>query len=437
MTGITLELLVILGLVLANGLFSMSEMAIVSARKARLKQAADQGDRGARSALELAHDPNRFLSTVQVGITLVGTLAGVFGGATLAEKLAARFERIERLAPYSEPLGLTIVVVGIAYVSLVLGELVPKRLALARPEQIAKLVSRPLLWISAVSVPAIRLLGVSTDFVLRCLRVRPTEEPPITEEELRLLLKEGAKAGVFAQAEHDMLRKVFRLDDLQAGGLMTRRSEVIWIDVADPPEKVREIISASPHAQFPVCEESLDRVLGIIRVKDLLLHGARGRMFDVKGLLKVPLFIFERTPGLKVLEMFKESNTHFAIVLDEYGSVEGVLTLNDILQAIVGELPGHGEVSEPKVVRRDDGSWLVDGMTTLHEFEELFDGYKLPNGDYRTIAGFVIDQLGRIPSVAESCRWGRYQFEVVDMDRNRVDKILVTLIDTVPGSETT
>lgn len=429
MPSILIETLFIFLMIVTNGIFAMSELAVVSARKARLRHQADQGDRKARTALELANDPNRFLATVQIGITLVGTLAGVFGGATIAENIAVRLERVPALAPYGETIGLIVVVAGISYFSLVFGELVPKRLAMSNPERIATTVAAPLRALSVIGIPAIKVLSGSTEIVLRLFGVRSAEGPQVTEEEIKALVKEGARSGVFEEAEHEMIKRVFRLGDRRAAALMTPRGAVVWIDVADPPEEVRRKITESHHSRFPVCEETLDRVLGVVQAKDLLVSGFLGRPFDIRGLLSLPLFIYESMPGLKVLEMFKQSRTHFAIVLDEYGSVEGVLTLNDIMESIVGDMPIRVVEAEPKAVRRPDGSWLLDGMLSIDEFGDVLDGVRLPEGSYDTLAGFVLKQLGRIPTAADRFEWGGLGFEVVDMDGNRVDKVLVTRSD--------
>ncbi len=426
MSMILIELAVLLALILANGLFSMAEMAVISARRARLQRRAERGDRGALAALELAGDPNRFLPTVQVGITLIGTLAGAYGGATLAKNLAGRFQAIPALAAHGEGLALGLVVVGITFVTLVLGELVPKRLALSRPERIASMVALPMRALSRLAVPVVHVLGGSTELIIRAIGIRPSTEPPVTEEEVKVLLEQGQKAGVFDPSEHDIVRRVFRLGDRHAGVLMTPRQDVAWIDVADSPAVVRRKVAASPHSRFPVCEGTLDNVLGIVQVKDLLVRGFAGHEpYDVRGLLIMPLFLYEGMPGFQVLERFKSSGTHIAMVLDEYGAVEGLLTLNDILEAIVGDLPAADEEPEEMAVRRRDGSWLLDGRMPLDEVADDLGLPPFPNGHYDTLAGFVIDRLGRIPAIADQFDWGTARFEVVDMDGRRVDRVLV------------
>lgn len=426
MSIILTELAILLALILTNGLFSMSELAVVSSRRARLKHRADDGDLGALAALELAADPNRFLPTVQVGITLVGTLAGAYGGAALAQTLSPQLEQIPSFEKYADELAIGLVVVGITYVTLVLGELVPKRIALSRPERIASLIARPMRLLARLTVPVVRLLGGSTELIVRALGVPVISEPPVTEEEVKILLEQGRQAGVFDASESELVRRVFRLGDRRAGMLMTPRKEVVWIDVSEAPELVRTKIEKSPHSRFPVCEGSLDNVIGIVQVKDLLLRGFTGRdAFDLRGLLIMPLFLYEGMPGFEVLERFKRSGTHVAMVLDEFGSIEGLVTLNDILEALVGDLPEPDQELDPTAVQRADGSWLLDGRMPLDEVAEILGFRRFPEGDYYTLAGFVIDRLGHIPTTAEAFEWQGATFEVVDMDGRRIDKVLV------------
>jgi putative hemolysin len=425
------QITIVLLLIIANGLFAMSEMAIVSARKARLRQRAEEGDHKARAALELAETPNRFLSTAQIGITLIGILAGAFGGATLAEELGAYLGRIPPLKPYGEVIGLVIVVLATTYLSLVIGELVPKRLALNNPERIAAAIAAPMRALSVIAYPAVRLLSLSTELVLRILGIRPSAEPPITEEEIKLLLEQGTEAGVFQEVEQDMVESVLLLDERRAAGLMTPRPEVIWLDIEDSLDEVRRKMIASPYSRFPVCQGSLDNVLGEVEARDLLARSLCGEAFDLKSLLQKPLYVPETMPALKVLEAFKKSGTQMALVIDEYGSIQGLVTLKDILEAIVGDIPSAEELAEPQVVQREDGSWLLDGMLPVEELKELLGIGELPGeeqGLYQTTAGFVMTQLGRIPAAAEHFEWGGLRFEVMDMDGNRVDKVLVTPI---------
>ena len=425
MSAVALDILFILLLILANGMFAMSEIAIVSARKARLQQWADEGDTKARAALELANAPNHFLSTAQIGITLVGILAGAFGGATIAEIIAAQLSLIPMLAPSSEAIGLGIVVLGIAYLSLIIGELVPKRLALNNPERIVSAVAAPMRVLSTITFPAVRLLSASTDVVLRLLGVRPSTESPVTEEEIKILINQGTQAGVFEESEQDMVEGVFRLGGRRVGALMAPRTEIVWLDLDDTPEEIRIKITSSPHSHFLVVQGGPDNVLGMVQTKDLLDRILVGQPLNVKAALRQPLFVPESMPALRVLELFKKSEVHLAMVIDEHGGLQGLVTPHDILEAIVGEL---SMATEPEILQREDGSWLIDGMLPVDEFKEMFHIGKLPDeerGVYQTMGGFVLMHLGRIPSAGDHFEWSGLRFEVVDMDGRRVDKVLV------------
>jgi putative hemolysin len=428
MSSITLEIFVILILILGNGVFAMSEIAIVSARKARLQQWANQGNKKARTALDLANSPNRFLSTIQVGITLIGILAGAFGGATLAEKLNTSLTQIPLIAPYSGPLSLLLVVVSIAYLSLIFGELVPKRLGLTYPEKIATLVASPMRMLATIGAPIIHLLSSSTELTIRLLGLEASEEPLVTEEEIKLLLEQGTEAGTFEQEEQAMVERVLRLDDRRVRQLMTPRPDIVWLNLEDSAEENRHKMTASTHTRFPVCQSVLDNVLGVVQVTDLLSLSLNGQPIDLTACLRQPLYVPESTRALKVLELFKQSGTHIALTVDEYGVIQGLVTLNDILEAIVGDLPSVDEPRDPQITRREDGSWLLDGMLSVEKFRELFDLQELPGehrGNYHTLGGFIITHLGRIPITADHFDWGTLRFEVMDMDGNRVDKVLV------------
>ena len=434
------EALVIFLLIILNGVFAMSEMAVVSARKSRLQQWAEAGNARARAALELANAPNQFLSTVQIGITLIGILAGAFGGATIATALASWLDGIPLLAPYSRALSLAIVVAIITYLSLIVGELVPKRLALNNPERLAAAIASPMRALSRIAHPVVHLLGLSTEFVLRMLGMQSTPEPPVTEEEIRALIAQGAQAGMFEEAEREMVDRVFRLGDRRVGAVMTPRPEIIWLDRDAPPEEIRDTITQSAHSRFLVAEGSLDNVLGVVHAKDLLVHCLGEQTVDLNATLQQPLYVPESMRALKVLELFKQSRTHIALAVDEYGGIQGLVTPNDILESIVGDLPEAGEVVEPLAQQREDGSWLLDGMLPVDEFKALFHLGPLPGEDqavYHTVAGFVIMQLGRIPAAADSFEWEGLKIEVVDMDGNRVDKVLVVPQDQAPSDTVT
>lgn len=428
MSSTTLEILIVLVLIIANGVFSMSEMAVVSARKVRLQQLANQGDAKARAALKLAESPNQFLSTVQVGITLIGILTGAFGGATIANRLEVYVQLVPFLAPYSEPLSFGIVVLIITYLSLIVGELVPKRLALNNPERIAAFVAIPMRALAAIASPMVYLLSASTDMVLRVLGITPSTEPQVTEEEIKILIEQGTEAGTFEEAEQDMVERVFRLGDRPVSYLMTPRPDIVWLDLDDSPEENRHKMVDSAYSRYPVCQGGLDNVLGIIPVTDLLARSFRGEPLDLTMGLRQPVFVPESTRGLKVLELFKQTITHMAVVVDEYGVIQGLVTLNDIMSEIVGDVPSTDGQDQPQAVQREDGSWLLDGMLPVEEFLELFgmeEWESEERGSYQTLGGFVITHLGRIPTAADHFEWQGMRVEVMDMDGNRVDKVLV------------
>lgn len=428
MSSITFEILIILVLIIANGVFSMSEMAIVSARKVRLQQLANQGDPKAKAALKLAESPNHFLSTVQVGISLIGILTGAFGGATIANRVAVNVKHVPLLAPYSDPLSFGIVVLIITYFSLIVGELVPKRLALNNPERIASIVAIPMQALAAIASPVVYLLSASTDLILRVLGITASTEPQVTEEEIKILIEQGTEAGTFEEAEQDMVERVFRLGDRPVSYLMTPRPDIVWLDLEDTAEENRQKMVDSAYSRYPVCQGGLDNVLGVIPVTDLLARSFRGEPLDLTVGLRQPVFVPESTRGLKVLELFKQTITHMALVVDEYGVIQGLVTLNDIMSEIVGDVPSTDGQDQPQAVQREDGSWLLDGMLPVEDFLELFgmeEWQSEERGSYQTLGGFVITNLGRIPAAADYFEWQSMRIEVMDMDGNRVDKVLV------------
>jgi putative hemolysin len=431
MSTILTEVLVILLLVLTNGIFSMSEFAIISVRKERLHKSAEEGHQGALGALQLVGDLDRFLSTIQVGITLVGIFAGAVGGASIARSLADWLGTIPGLERFAWSIALTSVVLVITYLTLILGELVPKRIALSNPERIAGLVSRPMRFFAKIASPVVWLLSKSTMLALRILGVREDERPPITEDEIRAMLQQGTDAGVIEEVEQDMVESVFLLNDRPASALMTPRHEVIWLDLDDPPDDLKRQIVEAPFSRFLVARESLDDVLGEVKAKDLLVQAWEGEPFDLEKVMQHPLYVPEIMPALRVLEEFRLSGTQLAVVIDEYGSVAGIVTLTDILEAIVGDIPASDQPDEPQAIQREDGTWLVDGMLTTDEFRRAFALGELPGeeqGLFQTLAGFVVMQLGRVPSPADSFEWQGMRIEVMDMDGPRVDKVLITFV---------
>jgi putative hemolysin len=431
MSSITIEILVLGVLILANGLFAMSEIAVVSARKTRLQQQAQEGNKRAQVALELANAPNQFLATIQIGITLVGIMAGAFGGATIAEELAGMLEQVPLLAPYSEAIGVGVVVLTITYFSLVIGELVPKRLGLNNAERVAARLAPLMRTLSHLASPLVRFLSLSTDLALRLLRVRPEQETPVSEEEIKLLLRQGTRAGAFEPAEQKMVEHVFRLADEPVEVLMTPRPEVVWLDLDDPAEETRRVVATGGYSRFPVARGDLDHVLGMVYAQDLLADGLNGRPFDLEATLRPALYLPESITALEAVEQLKASRTDAALVIDEYGGFEGLLTIEDILEAIVGDIPAPGEVVEPEAVQREDGSWLLDGMLPVDEVKELLGIDSLPyeGSQYQTLGGLVMLCLGRIPSTGDDFQCCGWRFQVVDMDRHRVDKVLAIFED--------
>jgi putative hemolysin len=441
MSGSGFNLLVVFVLFLANGLFVMSELAILSARKVRLQQAANQGDRGARIALKLATNPNNFIAAVQIGITLITILVGTLGEKALSEVFQSGLEQTNFPKRYLSGVCSTVAVVVITYLTLIVSELVPKRLALNAPEGIAARLAAPMSLFARLAAPIVYLLNSSTDVILKVLGIRPSTEPQVTEEEIKVMIEQGTEAGMFEQAEEDIMKRVFQLGDRRVSSIMTPRPEIIWLDVEDPEDEIRRTLREESHARFPVCRDGLDTLLGIIPVYDLLRNSMDNQSAEHPGLnishslrveaLQSPQFVPESTRALKVLEMFKQTGDQMAFVVDEYGVIQGLVTLTDILQALVGDLPSVEDLQEPQAVQREDGSWLFDGMISIDQFKEIMSisGAELPGehrGNYQTLGGFVVMHLGRIPRSADHFTWGDYRFEVVDMDGNRVDKVMVS-----------
>ncbi len=412
----------------------MAEIAIVSARKSKLQQMANEGDAQAKKALELANNPNRFLSTVQIGITFVGIFAGAFGSETLAQPLALMIGQIPLVGPYSEGIALFIVVSVITYLSLVIGELVPKRIALTNPEKIAALVALPTQTLSSISKPLVDVLSMSTDWILRIFGVKAVVEMPITEDEVKMLIREGARVGIFNLAERDIVERTFRLADQRVDMLMTPRKEIVWLDAEDNDAGLRKKLSRSSYSYLPVCRGKLDKTIGVVRTKELLTHFLEANAFDVHTLMHKPIFLPESMNALKVLELFKKSGIHVAMVVDEYGNITGLISITDILEALVGDIPTIDEIEEQAFFQRGDGSWLVNGLVMIDEFKEKFQAQKLPgekSGQFHTIGGFVMYRLGRIPIPGDTLDLESMHIEVVDMDGNRVDKLIVKSIQTV------
>ncbi len=426
------EVLLIIALVLINGLFAMTEIALISSRKARLQSRAEEGDRGARAALRLVETPTRFLSTVQIGITLVGILSGAIGGATLSRQLAGLLGQLPWLAPYSQPIALVVVVAVIGYLSLVFGELLPKRLALTDPERIAANSSRFMEFLARLSGPVVQLLSISTDWGLRVLGASPSSVTDVTEEEVKVLIDQGTLNGVFEEVEQDMLESVFRMSDRTVETIMTPRTEMTWLDIDDPYEDVLREVTESNFSRFPVAQGSLDNMLGILLARELLAQAVSSETVDLRSFLRTPIFLPESTPAFTALEQLKHGGMHMALVMDEYGGVLGLVTLFDILESIVGEISaGPGETSEPQVIHRPDGSLLLDGLIKVDVLKDLLDIKELPDENragFQTLGGLIMSQFGDIPISGQFFDWDGLRFEVVDMDKRRVDKVLVQRI---------
>ena len=424
------EVVLIALLILINGLFSMTEIAVVSSRRVRLARAAADGSSGAAVAMELQNNPDRFLSTVQIGITLVGILSGAFGGAMLTDELAAIVAQVPALAPYATSIAFGMVILVITYFSLVVGELVPKNLALNRPERIATVFSRPMNFVSKLTAPAVWLLSRSTRLILKLLRIHEATDAAITEEEIKAHIAHGTEAGILDATEQDLIESVIRLDDQRVTALMTPRVKIEWIDVEADVDAIHQKFIDSGYSRMPVSRGHLDDVIGIIKARDLLssILSTESRELDLQGLIRQPMFVPETATALELLEKFKDASSHIALVIDEFGAIVGLVTMNDVLEAIVGDLPVGGVVDHSVVVR-EDGSLLMDGHLSTVEFAEILKLKELPEDErdaYQTLAGFVLARLERVPKEGDRFEWDGFGFEVIDMDGRRVDKVLVT-----------
>jgi len=433
MNAVTTEIIIIVLLLAANGVFAMTEIAVVSARKTRLRRLAATGDLRAKAALELAESPNRFLATVQIGITLVGVLAGAFGGATLAEEIAKALQGFPHLARYGEAIGIGTVVLGITFCSLILGELVPKRIGLNNPERIARLMAGPMSRLAWLASPLVRLLSVSTELVLRVIRLKKPVDPPVTEEEVKVMIQEGVQAGVFDRREPEMVEGVLALDRLPVRDIMTPRAKIIWINKADPHEAIWHKIVVSGHSHFPVYEHSRDEVVGVISLKAIYANLAAGIPAKVGDLLMPPTFVSGSQTVAGLLEMFKRTGRHFALVTDDAGRIIGLVTLIDVMEAIVGEFPSPAERLKPEARKLADGSWLMDGFMPVENLSPMLAALRFKSAerrDYATLGEFVALRLGQTLKEGGTFDEQGFRFEALDMDGARVDKVLITPLDS-------
>lgn len=428
------QFLILLLLLVLNGVLSMSELAVVSARTSRLQQRAANHIRGAQAALDLAEHPNRFLSTVQIGITLIGIVTGALGGTALSGPLATVLGKVPGVGPYSDQVSVIVVVALITYLALIIGELVPKRLALQQAENIACLVAPAMTVLSRIASPVVALLAISSDLVIRLLGIKASNEPAVTEEEIELMLAQGAEAGIFHESERTMVASVFDIGDRRASELMTPRHAIDYLDLLQPDDVNDRVMAEKPHNFYPVCEGSADHVVGVVATRELWRRQVNGEPTDLRSAMEPALFVPEISSILPIIDQMRHQRSSIAIVIDEYGGVEGLLTLNDVLSDLVGEIDDLHRTNVKGGIQRDDGSWLLDGVFPAHELQELFNIGELPGeneGRFETLGGFVMDQLGSIPSSADSFTWTTFRFEVVDMDGIRIDKVLVSPI--TPG----
>jgi putative hemolysin len=431
-----MELILLGFLILLNAAFAMSEIAVVSSRRARLQRLVDDGMPGAGMAMTLHETPSTFLSTIQVGITSIGIMSGAIGEAALAAPLADWLSGWPLLAPYAKALALGMVVVGITYLSVVVGELVPKRLALLKPEVIAAFIARPMHWLARIARPLVWLLSASSDGLLRLVGARRGDEPPVTDEEIEVLMQQGADAGIFHRSEQAIVANVLRLDEQRIGAIMTPRADIATIDLDEPEGSIRQQLAACPHHRVVVVRGGFERVLGVLHVTDLLLPAFDGKPLEIERVLRPPLYVPESVTTTKLMELFRKARAQFALIVDEYGEVQGLVTLTDVMASIVGDVPEEGVAVEQDAVQREDGSWLVDGAVGIERFRALLDLDPLPGedeGSYNTLAGFALYQLGRIPGAGEHFDAAGLRFEIVDMDRTRIDKLIVAHLPPAPG----
>ncbi|NMH29614.1 hemolysin family protein [Flavobacterium silvaticum] len=419
-----MELLIILFLILLNGVFSMSEIALISARKNRLESAAKKGNASAQTALDLANSPNKFLSTVQIGITLIGILTGIYSGDKITSDVQLFVERFESLKPYSDNIAVGVVVVVLTFFSLVLGELLPKRIGLNYPEKIAKMVAIPMKWISVITAPFIWLLTISTEALLKIFMIKPSAEGKVTEEEIKAIIKEGTEGGEVQEIEQDIMERVFHIGDRKVNSLMTHRKSVVFLPVNADKNHVRELMLRELHSVYPVYGENFDDIVGVVNLKSIFAHFEQEN-FTIPTIMTEAPFIMEQTTAYNALENFKKSGVHYAFVADEYGVFQGIITLNDILEALVGDASDFYK-EDFQLAEREDGSWLVDGHYPLHDFLTYFELDELIN-DYEvtTVSGLIMTELSRIPKQGEKLHWQNFELEVIDMDGVKIDKVMV------------
>ncbi|HNU16129.1 MAG TPA: hemolysin family protein, partial [Chitinophagaceae bacterium] len=418
-----MDIFILCFLILLNGLFSMSEIALVSARKARLEHLAEKGDKKAKLALELSNHPELFLSAVQIGITLISIITGVYSGERFSKNLQPVFENIAVLQPYAETISTTLIIILVTFLSIIFGELIPKRIGLLRSEKISKAVAGPMKTFAVITHPIVWLLNKTSNIFFSIFNIKRSKEDAVTEEEIKTLITEGTEAGTIDEAEQEIIERVFHLGDRNITSLMTHRSDIIWFNLDDNEDKIKEKILQEPHSAYPICDDSIDNIKGVVSIKDLYIS-PDNTLF--KEIMQPALFIPENNSPYQVLEKFKESKIHSAFIVDEYGSILGLLTLNDILEAIVGDIPQQN-VSDYEIVEREDGTYIVDGQIPFYDFLTRFEKTEWMNEgehDFDTLAGFILHELERIPKTGDKLNWKGFAIEIIDMDGHRIDKLL-------------
>lgn len=423
-----MEILIIVFLILLNGIFSMSEIALVSLRKFKLETKAKKGNVNAKKALALAEKPDTFLSTVQIGITLIGIFTGIYSGDKITTDIKSFIETISFLAPYAQTLSVTVVLIVLTFFSIVFGELIPKRIGLMFPEAIAMLVARPMTIISLITKPFIWLLSITNNLVLGLFGLKNSKEGIVSEEEIKAIIQDSTEGGEIQEIEQDILHRVFALGDRKVSELMTHRNDLIWFDISDDLDTVKQKATDEPHSVYPVVRNNFEAALGIVSVKDIFPKNFNSTVFQLSDFLKKPVIVHGNTPAYKMMEKFKETKIHYAFVVDEYGDVSGMVSMDDILDALIGDSTEYNQ-NEYKITEREDGTWLVDGQFPFFEFLNYFElSSDEHSGDYNTLGGLLLHELNHIPAAGEKVKWKQFEFEVVDMDGLRIDKILVKLL---------
>jgi putative hemolysin len=423
------EIFIIVALLVLNGLFAMCEIALVSSRKSKLEQKSGQGSNGAKTALNLLKEPEKFLSTVQIGITLVGIIAGAYGGEAFTKNLQPYLEQIAWLKPYAEQAAFISIVIVITYFSLIIGELVPKSIALNNPEGITITFAPFMRGLSIVTYPFVAFLTLSTKLFLKLLMIKERNEPPVTEDELKYMIKTGSLHGVIEEQESDIMHSVFKFGDRKAENVMTRRRDIIWLNINQTKEEILAHVYQSTYTKFPVCNDSLDKIIGVISARDILMYAGSDKPFDLKTHLIDSIFFPQNTPALKILDTFRKKQIHMGFVVNEYGGTEGLITLHNLIENIIGDFPEIGDNDVAQIISRDDDTLLIDGEIEIEEFKKYLKIDILPNEkDYLTLAGFIINQMHSIPKTGDSVILNNYKIEIVDMDGNRIDKVLVSPI---------